>query len=122
MYRAVQCTLSGIEADAAIYNTLINACAGAGDLDKVVAAYVNASVLSHTCNIFLCMKKALDTVRAMQEDGIAPDVITYTSLIKACAIQGGEEAAGIAESLFLGMQQRTNHFSSYVEPNELVSY
>ena len=72
----------------------------------------------------------------MQEDGVEPDVITYTSLIKACAIQSGSEAlavatssagrgpiAGggavdIAESFFHAMQQRTNHFSTYVAPTE----
>ena len=56
----------------------------------------------------------------MQEDGIPPDVITYTSLIKACALQGDDGATEIAEGLFLSMQQRTNHFSSYIEPTELT--
>ena len=56
----------------------------------------------------------------MQEDGIEPDIITYTSLIKACAIQGTVESSEIADSLFQSMQQRTNHFSSYIDPNELT--
>jgi pentatricopeptide repeat protein len=89
--------IAGIQADTAIYNTLINACASAGDVDRAVY-----------------------TVQLMQEDGISPDVITYTSLIKGCAILGGDSAASIAEGFFQAMQQRTNHFSSYIEPTELT--
>lgn len=56
----------------------------------------------------------------MQLDGIAPDVITYTSLIKACGINGGAGTVTMAEDIFEAMQQRTNHFSSYIEPTELT--
>ena len=79
------------------YNTLINACAGAGDLEK-----------------------ALDTVATMHSEGVAPNVITYTSLIKACGTNGGEGMVALAEEIFSAMQQRTNHFSTYVEPSELT--
>jgi pentatricopeptide repeat protein len=89
--------INGVEPDAAVYNTLINACAGAGDLEK-----------------------ALETVSAMQTEGISPNVITYTSLIKACGINGGAGAVQLAEEVFSAMQQRTNHFSSYVEPTMLT--
>ena len=89
--------IAGIQADTAIYNTLINACASAGDLERAVY-----------------------TVQLMQEDGISPDVITYTSLIKGCAIAGGDQSATLAEGFFQAMQQRTNHFSNYIEPTELT--
>jgi pentatricopeptide repeat protein len=89
--------MNGIQADTAIYNTLINACAGAGDLDR-----------------------AIYTMQLMQNDGVTPDVITYTSLIKSCALSGAEGSASIAEEFFQTMQQRTNHFSTYIEPTELT--
>jgi pentatricopeptide repeat protein len=89
--------MAGIQPDAAIYNTLINACAGAGDLEK-----------------------AFEAIEEMQADGLAPDVITYTSLIKACASTLGHEAVSTAEEIFETMQQRTNHFATYTEPNELT--
>jgi hypothetical protein len=56
----------------------------------------------------------------MQKDGVVPDVITYTSLIKACANSNSPNAVTLAEETFSAMQQRTNHFSSYVEPTELT--
>jgi pentatricopeptide repeat protein len=87
----------GYTPDAAVYNTLINACANAGDLEK-----------------------ALETVAAMQSEGISPNVITYTSLLKACGINGGENAVVLAEEIFSAMQQRTNHFSTYIEPTMLT--
>jgi len=89
--------MAGIQPDAAIYNTLINACAGAGDLEK-----------------------AFEAIEEMQADGLAPDVITYTSLIKACGSTLGPKAASTAEEIFETMQQRTNHFSTYIEPNEFT--
>jgi pentatricopeptide repeat domain-containing protein 1 len=52
---------AGIEADTAVYNTLINACANCGELEK-----------------------GLETLETMRSAGIEPDVITFTSLIKAC--------------------------------------
>lgn len=79
--------------DAATYNTLINACATAGDLDR-----------------------AQETVAAMQEEGVLPDVITYTSLIKACSNSAAPGAVQLAEHYFSEMQQRSNHFSTYMEP------
>ena len=48
------------------------------------------------------------------------DVITYTSLIKACGITLGPKAVAAAEEIFETMQQRTNHFSTYTEPNEIT--
>ena len=89
--------VAGVQADAATYNTLINACASVGDLEK-----------------------ALETVETMQTEGIEPDVITYTSLLKACGINGGYGTVVLAEEIFAQMQQRTNHFSNYVEPTELT--
>jgi hypothetical protein len=56
----------------------------------------------------------------MQTEGIEPDVITYTSLLKACGINGGYGTVVLAEEIFAQMQQRTNHFSNYVEPTELT--
>jgi pentatricopeptide repeat protein len=69
--------VSGVQIDAATYNTLINACAAAGDLEK-----------------------AIETVQAMQEEGILPNVITYTSLIKACRYNGAPGCVQLAEYYF----------------------
>jgi len=88
---------SGVQPDTAIYNTLINACATGGDIER-----------------------ALEAVQAMQMEGVELDVITYTSLIKACGINGGPGTIALAEEIFDAMQQRTNHFSSYTEPTELT--
>jgi len=84
---------SGVNIDAATYNTLINACAAAGNLDK-----------------------AIETVQAMQEEGILPDVITYTSLIKACRYNAAAGSVGLAETYWREMQQKENHFASYIAP------
>jgi glutamine phosphoribosylpyrophosphate amidotransferase len=64
------------------------------------------------------LEKAFEAIEEMQADGLAPDVITYTSLIKACGSTLGPKAASTAEEIFETMQQRTNHFSTYIEPNE----
>ena len=72
--------LYGAKIDTAVYNTLINACAGAGDVER-----------------------ALETLEAMQEEGIAPDVITYTSLIKACGNNEGIGMTNMAEEIFDAM-------------------
>ena len=88
---------SGVQPDIVAYNMLINACAGAGAIDN-----------------------ALETVQTMQSEGINPDVISYTSLIKACAIRGTPEVVDLAEEIFEAMQQRTNHFSSYIDPTVLT--
>ena len=72
--------------DAAVYNTLINACAGAGDIDR-----------------------ALETMQAMQDEGIPPDVITYTSLIKACSMNSGPHMVNLAEEIFEAMVVYCNH-------------
>jgi len=85
--------VSGVQIDAATYNTLINACAVAGNLEK-----------------------AIETVQSMQEEGIYPNVITYTSLIKACRHNGSPGSVQLAEYYFLEMQQKNNHFSRYIEP------
>lgn len=87
--------MEGVEADTSTYNTLINACAGVGDVDK-----------------------ALETLEVMRQRACEPDVITYTSLIKACSISGSRGSVALAETLFQEMQQRTNHFSSYISPTE----
>ena len=88
--------IGGVEADTSTFNTLINACATVGDVNK-----------------------ALETLQVMQQQSqCEPDVITYTSLIKACSINGAPGMVSLAESLFQEMQQRTNHFSSYICPTE----
>lgn len=87
--------MEGVEADTSTYNTLINACAGVGDVDK-----------------------ALETLEVMRQNTCEPDVITYTSLIKACSISGSQGSVALAETLFQEMQQRTNHFSTYISPTE----
>jgi len=87
--------ISGAQPDTSTYNTLINSCASAGDIER-----------------------ALETVQAMQDEGVSPDVITYTSLIKACSIKGGVDSLRLAEETFSSMQQRTNHFSTYIKPTE----
>lgn len=107
--------IAGVQPDTAVYNTLINACAGSGEVDK-----------------------ALESLRSMRTEGLEPDIITYTSLIKACMIHlptimhrncdesaevkvsAIESTVALAEDLFSAMQQRTNHFSTYIAPNELT--
>ena len=88
----------------------------------------------------------------MRSEGLEPDIITYTSLIKACMMnlptlltsdtgedhhtqshqkntevevvqyrsRKVEETVAIAEEIFNSMQQRTNHFSTYIAPNQLT--
>ena len=51
----------------------------------------------------------------MTRAGLTPDVISYTSLIKAWAATGGAGAAR-ADEIFHEMQQRTNHFSTFTPP------
>ena len=87
----------GMQADDAVYNSLINGCASVGALDR-----------------------AMHTLELMRSDGIEPTVITYTSLIKGCSMSGGKDGVSKAEEIFEAMQQRTNHFSSYVSPNQLT--
>ena len=53
----------------------------------------------------------------MTRAGLTPDVISYTSLIKAWAATGGAGAAR-ADEIFHEMQQRTNHFSTFTPPSE----
>mmetsp|Transcript_5061 Transcript_5061/g.10262 ORF Transcript_5061/g.10262 Transcript_5061/m.10262 type:complete len:205 (+) Transcript_5061:1864-2478(+) len=55
---------SGIEPDRVVYNTLIDACALAGDSDR-----------------------AFQVFASMQVGQVRPDVVTYTSLMKACIAQ-----------------------------------
>jgi len=86
---------AGVPADVGTYNTLINACAVEGDVDR-----------------------ALEAVELMQRDGVTPDAITYTSLLKACAFHQGECMVDVAEGIFGEMVQRTNHFSTYIAPTE----
>eukprot|EP01039_Chlorochromonas_danica_P010851 gene10853-12061_t len=55
----------------------------------------------------------------MRNSGLQPDVITFTSLIKACAnYEDADRAVIVAEEIFVAMQHRTNHFSTYVAHNE----
>lgn len=56
----------------------------------------------------------------MREEGIEPNVITYTSLIKACSRKGGRDMIDLAEHLFNEMQQPSNHFSSYIAPTSVT--
>jgi pentatricopeptide repeat protein len=86
-----------IKVDAPVYNTLIDACAEAGDVSR-----------------------ALETLQSMREDGVEPTSITYTSLIKACHIRGGSEMISLAEKLFAEMQQKSNHFSNYIAPTRIT--
>ena len=88
---------SRIQIDAPVYNTLIDACAGAGDVER-----------------------ALETLLAMREAGVSPTVITYTSLIKACEIHGGSDMIELAEELFAEMQQRSNHFTDFIAPTHVT--
>jgi len=39
--------------------------------------------------------------------------------LQACGINGREGTVELAEELFCAMQQRTNHFSTYIAPTEL---
>ena len=39
---------------------------------------------------------------------------------QACGVSGGSGTVQLAEDIFASMQQRTNHFSSYIEPTELT--
>jgi len=84
----------GIEPDRPAYNCILSACSKAGNLEKAWQVY-----------------------QQMIEDGISLDAISYTNLIKACSV-GGEITQ--AEDIFQTMQQRTNHFSTYVQPTEVT--
>ena len=50
-------------------------------------------------------------------EGLEPDYVTYTTLIKTFGIAGMVDRA---EEVFTAMQQRTNHFASCVLPSELT--
>ena len=82
---------SGIAPDLAAFNALINACASVGDVPRAEGAFGE-----------LCAA------------GLTPDAISYTCIIKACAVAGD---AARAERIYLEMQQRTNHFSTYTPPS-----
>ena len=43
-----------------------------------------------------------------------------THIVQACGINGRDGTVELAEELFSAMQQRTNHFSSYIAPTELT--
>lgn len=86
---------AGVQADVGTFNTLINACAGQGEVER-----------------------ALCVVQRMQQEGVAPDAITYTSLLKACAFHQGKGMVTLAEEVFSQMVQRTNHFTTYIAPTE----
>eukprot|EP01039_Chlorochromonas_danica_P002383 gene2380-2615_t len=87
-----------IEPDTTVYNTLIDACARCGELER-----------------------GLELLQEMRNSGLQPDVITFTSLIKACAnYEDADRAVIVAEEIFVAMQQRTNHFSTYVAPNQIT--
>lgn len=49
----------------------------------------------------------------MLAQGIAADPISYNCLLKACAVAGD---APRAERIWVEMQQRTNHFSTFTPP------
>ena len=88
---------SGISPDLAAFNVLIDACASVGDLARAEGAFGE-----------LCAA------------GIKPDVITYTCLIKACAVSedlDASQAADGAEQIYLEMQQKSNHFSTFIPPS-----
>lgn len=117
---------SGIQADRAAYNALINACSSAADVVRAEGAFGE-----------------------MVAAGIKPDVISYTSLVKAytgrrcsrlahpsaltlaqpstCADQHHHRAVSLpsavagdtagAERIFVEMQQRTNHFTTFTPPS-----
>eukprot|EP01040_Poterioochromonas_malhamensis_P008011 gene8011-8659_t len=88
-----------IRIDHGFYNTLINSYAEIGLLDK-----------------------ALDIVTVMRSaEGIEPDLITYTSLIKACYLsRQGVVSRNKGDEIFDEMRQRTNHFSTYIAANEVT--
>ena len=51
----------------------------------------------------------------MQQQSLAPNVITYSAFLSAC--EKGKQSERAWE-IFQEMQQRTNHFSSYISPTE----
>jgi hypothetical protein len=78
----------------------------------MINLYTNHGALSY----------ALHLLSVMRKQRIQPNVITFTALVKGCAIVGTEASLLLAEDLFAEMQQRTNHFSSYIAPNILTYY
>jgi pentatricopeptide repeat protein len=88
---------AGVAVGVVTYNALISAFASNGDI-----------------------KKAIDALLAMQADRIQPNIISYNMLIKACHASKDPTATSVAEEIFSQMQQRTNHFATYVEPNEMT--
>ena len=52
---------------------------------------------------------------------VSSELVTSTlDPIAYVAYHGGQDTLELAEEIFAAMQQRTNHFSSYVEPTELT--
>ena len=59
------------------------------------------------------MPRAEGAFGEMVAAGIGPDAISYTCLLKACAVAGDHVRA---ERIWVEMQQRTNHYSTYTPP------
>jgi Pentatricopeptide repeat domain len=78
------------------------------------------TVLRGTASAFHSHSSSETLALSAQDEGIHPDVITYTSLLKACGINGRDGTVLLAEEIFSQMQQKTNHFSNTVEPTELT--
>jgi len=85
---------SGVQPDLCAYNTLLDACGRAGEVEK-----------------------AMEVFKRLVSEGLEPDYVTYTTLIKTFGIAGMVDRA---EEVFTAMQQRTNHFASCVLPSELT--
>mmetsp|Transcript_4846 Transcript_4846/g.8451 ORF Transcript_4846/g.8451 Transcript_4846/m.8451 type:complete len:368 (-) Transcript_4846:199-1302(-) len=61
---------SGLQPDRVAYNSLMHACASAGD-----------------------SKRAVKVLASMRSQGIDPDVVSYTSLMRACCVEGNLDRA-----------------------------
>lgn len=51
------------------------------------------------------MWQALELVGQMERYGVVGDVVTYTSLIKACGVRGGTDMPQLADDIFSSMSQ-----------------
>ncbi len=107
----------GVEADKITYMSILNACCSPEDLD--IGKQIHAHILRSQCDAHVCVGNALismyakcgghaeafDVFHQMEQQGLAPDKITYLRILNACtsleALEWGKEVhAHIRQSGF----------------------
>lgn len=94
------CPQLGVAPNSHIYSALISACSTAGRWEEALAHFASARAagaaneITYSAAIAACMRsneldRGLALLRDMQEEGLAPDGITYCTLLLAaqrCAL------------------------------------